>query len=162
MTTSERIEADIKTAMKAKDTLTVTTLRMAKSAIHNKTIEKRVDLICRVAELNEQEVQAVLNTMVKQRLDSIVQFLAGERDDLANKEKAEIEILTKYMPAEVTGMPLVGLVETIVAAQAQALGRKPGPKDMGSTMKNCQAWLAANNARADGKKLSQLVKEALA
>ena len=150
-----RIKTDVIAAMKGKDTLKVSTLRMAQAAIKNKEIEKR-------APLTEQEVQAVLHTMVKQRKDSFDQFVAGNRSDLAEKEAAEIDILQVYMPKELTGFPLEALVKLMVETQSKALGRKAGPKDMGSVIKNCQAWLGANNARADGKILSNLVKEALA
>jgi uncharacterized protein YqeY len=153
--TTDKLQLDLVAAMKGKDALKVSTIRMARSAIHNKEIDKR-------APLDEQEVQAVLATMVKQRKDSFDQFVAGNRSDLAEKEAAEIDILKVYMPQEVTGAPLKGLVDTIVGATEQAIGRKPSIKEMGSVMKNCQAWLVANNARADGKALSTLVKEALA
>jgi uncharacterized protein YqeY len=155
MTLEERINQDTVAAMKARQAERTGTLRMMKAALKNKAIEKR-------AELSDPEVLAVLATMVKQRRDSIEQFTRGNRPELAEKEEAEIRVIEGYLPSEASEAELDGLVGDAIAALAGAAGARPGPREMGAVIKAVQAALAARNLRADGRRLSELVKKALA
>src|SRR6185295_3669671 len=92
MTLQEKIQSDIAEAMRRKDSLRLNVLRMMKTAVKNKEIEK-------MKPLEEPEVLAVLNTLMKQRRDSVEQFRAGGREELAQKEEAEIKIVEEYLPA---------------------------------------------------------------
>src|SRR6267154_1632412 len=95
MTLQEKIQADIANAMRSKDALRLGVLRMMKSAVKNKEVEK-------MKPLEEAEVLSVFNTLVKQRKDSVEQFRNGGREELAQKEEAEIKILEAYLPAAAT------------------------------------------------------------
>ena len=140
---------DIKTAMKAKDTVSLTVLRALKSAIKNAAIEKGgAD-----AELDEGESLAVIRKQIKQRHDSITQFQDAGRADLAENEQAEVLILEKYLPTPLTEEE----VSAIVTAAVSETGAS-SKADMGKVMKAVQAKA---EGRADGKVLSQLVMKAL-
>jgi uncharacterized protein YqeY len=154
-TTADKIQDDAIAALKGHDPLKVSTLRMAKAAIHLKEIVKK-------APLDEADVQTILSIMVKQRRDSFDQFTAGNRPELAEKEAAEIDILTAYMPREISSEELKTHVAGTINSMAINLLRTITVKDMGLVMKTCQAWLAENNLRADGRALSTLVKGFLA
>ena len=140
---------DIKSAMKAKDQVALTTLRALKSAIKNSAIEKGgAD-----AELDEAENMAVIRKQIKQRQDSITQFEDAGRSELADKEKAEIVILEKYLPTPLTNEEISSLV-----AEAVSEAGATSKADMGKVMKLAQEKA---NGRADGKVLSGLVMNAL-
>ena len=147
MSLEAQLTTDIATAMKAKNAARLTALRMLKAALMNKGIEKG-----RALEANE-ELQ-VVSTLVKQRRDSIEQFTAGGRADLAEKEQAEILILETYLPAAVSGDELERVVTQAVAETGAT-----GPKDMGKVMKAVMSALSGKTV--DGKKVSELVRAKL-
>ena len=152
----EKLGKDIVTAMKAREQETLTTLRMVKSALKNKEIDKR-------EALTDAEEQSILTTMLKQRRESIEQFTKGNRPELAAKEQVEIGLIEGYMPKALSEDDLRALVAGAVEqVTAENGGTKPGPKEMGSVMKAAQAKIAASGARADGKLVSELVKAELA
>jgi len=149
LTISERITQDITSAMKARDEHRLTTLRMVKSALKNKEIDKR-------APLDDQEAMAVLNTLIKQRKDSIEQFTKGGRKELADKEAAEIVMIEGYMPKAAGEEEIAAIVRTTISEMGA-----PTMKDMGAVMKNVMAKFAANSTRVDGKIVSDTVKRLL-
>lgn len=148
MTLEQRITADIAAAMKSKETTRLATLRMLKAALMNKSVEKN-------RALEAAEELQVVSILVKQRRDSIEQFTAGGRKDLADKEQAEIGVLETYLPPPATAQEL----ET-AAARAIAETGASGPKDMGKVMKAAMTLLAGKTV--DGKKLNDVVRARLA
>jgi uncharacterized protein YqeY len=148
------IDQDMVAAMKSREAERLSTLRMVKTAFKNKEIEKR-------APLTDPEAVQVLTTLIKQRRESIEQFLKGNRPALAAKEEAEIVIIEGYMPKAAGEAEIRALVESAIAEIA-AGGTKPGPKDMGLVMKAVQAKIQAGGLRADGKQVSEMVKAELA
>ena len=155
MTISERVNADIITAMKAKDEHRLTTLRMVKSALKSKEIDKREPL-------TEPEQAAVLSTLLKQRRESVESFTKGGRPELAEKEQAEIGMIEIYMPQAASEDQIREIVESAIAHLAASGGTKPGPRDMGAAMKVIQQRILATGLRADGKVVSDMVKAELA
>ena len=155
MTISERVNADIVTAMKAKDEHRLTTLRMVKSALKSKEIDKREPL-------TEAEQTAVLSTLLKQRRESVDSFTKGGRPELAEKEQAEIAMIEPYMPQAASEDQIREIVQAAIAHLASSGGGKPGPKDMGAAMKVVQQRILATGLRADGKVVADLVKAELA
>ena len=153
MTLAEQIQNDITAAMKARDELRLSTLRMVKSALHNRQVEK-------MAALDDKESQQVLATLIKQRKDSIEQFTKGGRKDLADKEAAEIVIIEGYLPKALGEAEIAAAVRAAIAEMAAA-GAAPTMKEMGAVMKNVMAKFAAAGARVDGKVVSDLVKREL-
>jgi len=149
MTTAARIPEDIKTAMRAKDALALNALRALKSALTNAAIEKGG----LGTELEEAEVMAVVRKQIKQRQDSIEQFEKAGRTELALTEKAEIEILSCYLPAALTDTELISIVDQAMADTAAS-----GKADMGKVMKRAQELA---EGRADGKLLSATVMKRL-
>ena len=147
MTIQEKIQGQIADAMRSKDQVRLDALRMMKSAVKLKEVEK-------MKALEENEVIAILNTLVKQRKDSIEQFRRGGREELARKEEAEIKIIEEYLPAAASE-------EDIRQAVAQAIQETGAGsmKDMGKVMKAALARLAGKTA--DGARVSQMVKEKL-
>jgi len=152
----DRLQADIITAMKARDEFTLTTLRMVKSALKSKEIDTRTAL-------TDAEEQAILTTMIKQRKDSYEQFTKGGRPELAEKEQKEIALIDAYMPKAAGDEEIRAIVEGAVAQiTADNGGAKPGAKDMGAVMKVARARSLADGLRVDGGKLSEMIKAALA
>ena len=149
MTISERISQDITTAMKAREEHRLSTLRMVKSALKNKEIDKR-------APLDDQEALAVLSTLIKQRKDSIEQFTKGGRKELADREAAEIVMIEGYMPKAAGEEEIVAVVRATISEMGS-----PTMKDMGAVMKNAMAKFAASGTRVDGKVVSETVKKLL-
>ncbi len=147
MSLEQSLTADIVTAMKAKDATRLTALRMLKSALTNKSIEKG-----RALETTE-ELQVVA-MLVKQRRDSIEQFTKGGRIDLADKEQAEIAILDAYQPAAASDEEIVAAVKAAVAETGATTA-----KDMGKVMKAAIAALAGKTV--DGKKVNEEVRRSL-
>lgn len=143
------------TAMKAHEAERTGTLRLMKSALKAKAIDKR-------EALTQAESEQVLNSMIKQRRDSIEQYTKGNRPDLAEKEAAEIVIIEEFLPKALTQEALVPLVAEALSALEAQLGHKPTVKEMGPAMKAVQAKIASTGARADGRAVSELVKKALA
>lgn len=160
MTIEERVKQATIEAMKARASERTTTLRMVTAALKNKAIEKRA----KSAEpLTEAEAQQVLAGMIKQRRDSIEQFTAGGRPELAAKEAAEITMIEEFLPTALGEDELRQMVEAAVReAAAAAGGAKPGQREMGTVMKAVQAKLAAGGHRAEGRVVSEAVRAALA
>jgi uncharacterized protein YqeY len=144
-----QIQEDIKTAMKAKDSLALNALRALKSALTNASIEKGG----LGTALEESEVLSVVRKQIKQRHDSVEQFEKAGRDELVATEKAEIEILTRYLPAALGEAELIAIVEKAVTETGAT-----GKADMGKVMKRCQELA---DGRADGKLLSAAVMKRL-
>lgn len=147
MTLKEQITSDLTAAMKARDAARTSTLRMVKAAFMNREIEKRTAL-------DEDESLKLLRSMVKQRHDSIEQYVKGDRQELADKEQAEIEIIEAYLPQGASDEQIEAAVSAAIAETGAA-----SPKDMGKVMKAVQAKLAGQNA--DGRKVSEIVKSRL-
>lgn len=156
MTIGEKIQADIVTAMKARDEHKLTTLRMVKSALKNKEIDKR-------EKLSDAEESQILTTLIKQRKESVESFTKGNRPELAEKERLEIGIIEAYLP-QAAGEDKIRTVvqEAIDQMTKNAGGVRPGPRDMGTAMQLVQQWIRADGMRADGKLVSELVKAELA
>ncbi len=142
----DRIDADTKVALKAGAKDKVSTLRMLNAALKNKEIDKR-------RPLTEEEVIETVRSLIKQRKDSIEQFAKGGRQDLVDKETAEVAVLETYLPQQLAREELEAIVrDAITQTGAQ------GARDMGKVMK---ALIPMVGGRADGKLLSELVKNAL-
>jgi uncharacterized protein YqeY len=142
-------------AMKAHDAERTGTLRLIKTALKNKWIEKR-------APLTPPEEQQALATMIKQRRDSIEQFTKGNRPELAAKEAGEIVVIEEFLPKALDETGLRALVDEAVGEQTAEAGQKPSPKEMGLVIKRVQAKLQAGGMRAEGRLVSEAVKAALA
>jgi uncharacterized protein YqeY len=143
----DKVNDDLMAAMKARDAARVSTLRMMKTAIKNREIDLR-------AQLEDPQALEVLKTLIKQRKDSIEQFLKGKRGDLASKEAAEIKIIEEYLPAAVGEEE----IEKVVAEVIQTLSAV-SLKEMGPVMKQCMARFSGK--LVDGKKVSDVVKRRL-
>src|SRR5688572_15633268 len=133
--------------MKAQDAPRTSTLRMVKAAVMNREIEKG-------GELDDDEVAKLLRSLVKQRRDSVEQYEKGGRQELADKEKTEIEVIEAYLPQAASAEE----IEAAVKAAISEMGAS-SMKDMGKVMKAVQAALAGKNA--DGRAVSELVKAKL-
>jgi len=147
MTLTQRVQKDMVDAMKSKEELRLSTLRMMKAALMNKRIDKRADL-------EEKEELQVFSTMIKQRHDSIEAFTKGGRLELAKKEADEIVIIEAYMPKAIGEEEIVATVRAVIAEMGS-----PTMKDMGAVMKNVMAKFGG--ARVDGKVVSEAVKREL-
>jgi uncharacterized protein len=146
MSLKERITEDMKMAMRAKDAGRLGTIRLLLSEMKKKEVDERI-------ELTDAHITAIIEKMIKQRKDSISQFEAGGRQDLADKEKEEITVLSVYMPAAISDTEVQNEVQAAVKETGAA-----GPQDMGKVMAVLKAKLAG---RADMTKISGLVKAAL-
>jgi uncharacterized protein len=149
MSISEQIQKDMVDAMRSRDELRLSTLRMVKAAIKNKEVDKR-------APLDDKETQQILTTLIKQRRDSIEQFTKGGRQELADKEAAEIKMIEHYLPKAMGEEQIAEAVKATIAEMGS-----PTMKDMGTVMKNVMAKLQATGARVEGKTVSELVKKGL-
>jgi len=147
MSLTEQVQKDMTDAMRKKEELRLSTLRMMKAALQLKQIEKR-------GALEEKEELQVFSTMIKQRKDSIEQFEKGNRPELARKEAEEITIIEGYMPKSLGEEEVVATVRATIAEMGT-----PTMKDMGAVMKNVMAKFAG--ARVDGKLVSEMVKKEL-
>lgn len=147
MTLKERITEDMKAAMRAKETERLGAIRMLTAAIKQKEVDERVDL-------DDAGVIAIVDKLLKQRKDSIDAFDKAGRQDLADKERAEVAVLAAYLPARLSAEEIAAEVKAIVAA----LGAT-GPGDMGKVMGAVKAKLAG---KADMGQVSAAVKAALA
>ena len=148
MTLTEQISRDITEAMKAKDAARLSALRMAKAALMNGEVAKG-------RALEEAEAQQVLASLLKQRRDSIEQFTTAGRQDLVDKETAEIVVLERYAPPSASAAELE---QAVVAAIAETGATTP--KDMGRVMKAVMSALAGKSI--DGKAVNELVRKKLA
>jgi uncharacterized protein YqeY len=142
-------------AMKAHDPERTGTLRLIKTALMNKALEKN-------AVLTPADEEQTLTMMIKQRRDSIEQFTKGNRPELAAKEAAEIVVIEEFLPKALDEAGLKALVAETVAEHAATSGRAPTPKDMGPVIKAVQAKIQAKGLRAEGRVVSELVKQGLA
>jgi uncharacterized protein YqeY len=147
MTLKQQIISDLTASMKAQDAPRTSTLRMVKAAVMNREIEKG-------GELDEDEMMKLLRSLVKQRHDSVEQYEKAARQDLANNEKAEIEVIENYLPQAASREAVEAAVATAIAETGAN-----SMKDMGKVMKAAQAALAGKNA--DGRTLSEIVKSKL-
>jgi uncharacterized protein len=150
MALTEQIQKDITEAMRARDERRLSTLRMVKAAIKNKEVDKR-------GPLDDKEALAVLSTLIKQRKDSIEQFTKGGRQELADKEAAEIVLIESYMPKALSEQDIAATVKAAITEMGS-----PTMKDMGAVMKSAMAKFASSGARVDGKVVSEIVKRELA
>ena len=142
----EKVTEDMKAAMRARDAQRLGTIRLLTAAIKQKEVDERI-------ELDDAQVQAIIDKMIKQRRDSISQFEAGGRQDLADAEKRELAVLAEYMPAALSDAEIQAEVAAAVASTGAA-----GPQDMGRVMAVLKPKLAG---RADMTAVSGLVKSAL-
>lgn len=147
MSLKDQITEDMKAAMRAKDSAKLGAIRLITAAMKQKEVDERV-------ELNDTMVLAIIEKMIKQRKDSITQFEAGGRQDLADIEKAEMAILSAYMPAGLSEAEMQAAVSEAVAEVGAT-----GPQDMGKLMAALKPKLAG---RADMTVVSAMVKAALA
>jgi uncharacterized protein YqeY len=154
MTIGEKVQADIVLAMKAKEEHKLTTLRMVKSALKNKEIDKR-------EKLTYAEELQILTTLIKQRKESVESFTKGNRPELAEKEQAEIGMIEGYLPRTATEEEIRKIVQGAIDTMTVD-GKRPGPKDMGVLMKVVQQRILADRLWADGKLVSEIVKSELA
>lgn len=148
MTLSQRIEADYLTAYKSKDAVRLSVLRLLKTAMKNLLVERMQK------PLEEADILDLVARQCKQRHDSIAQYTAANRLDLAAREEEELAVLKDYMPEQITGDAL----KTLVAQYITETGAT-GPRDMGKVM---QALTASHKGRYDGKEASALVRDLLA
>jgi uncharacterized protein YqeY len=147
MQLTDKVNAQITAAMKAKDAPRLSTLRMMKTAMVNKSVEKGRDL-------EDAEVLQVVSSLVKQRRDSVEQFSNAGRTDLAVKEAAEIAVLEEYLPPAATAEDIDAAVAAAVAETGAA-----SPKDIGKVMKAVMPKLAGKNA--DGRTINESVRRKL-
>lgn len=147
MSLKERIVKDMTAAMKSKEAARLSTLRMAKAAVMNREIEKGEPL-------TDEELMKMLQTLVKQRRDSVEQFEKAGRAELAEKERAEIVVIEEYLPQAATREEIESAVAEAIAETGAA-----SMKEMGAVMKAAQGKLAGR--AADGRTLSEVVKSKL-
>ncbi len=144
----DQIQKDIVTAMRAKEELRLSVLRMVKSALHLKSVEK-------MRPLEDAESIQILQTLLKQRRESVEQFTKGGRQELADKETKEIAIIEEYLPAGASDADMAAAIEAAIAETGAN-----SPKQMGAVVKAAKAKLEGKTV--DGKILSDRVRERLA
>jgi len=144
---TKKLDEDLKKAMKEKDNIRVSVLRMLKTAVNNKAIELKV------THLKDADVMALIRKDVKRHQESIVQFKKGNREDLVQKEEAELNILRSYLPKEPSAEELKEIIKKVIA-QTEASGKR----DFGKAMK---AAIEKLGGAADGKTVSTIVNELL-
>ena len=143
---SQRLEQAFKEALKGKQAVALSTLRMLKSAVRHREVDLK-------RQMTEEELQGVINTQVKQRREAINEYNKARRPDLANKEEEELSILLSFLPPQLSQAE----VEAVVAQIVQEVGAN-SPKDLGKVMKSAMAQLAG---RADGKVVQEIVRRHL-
>ena len=152
MSLKDKITEDMKTAMRAKDMERLGTIRLLQAAMKQKEVDERITL-------DDADVVAIVDKLIKQRKDSIAAFEGAGRQDLADKEKAEMAVLQVYLPSRLSAEEVAVEVKVIVAELSAELGKTPGPGDMGKVMGAVKARLAG---KADMGQVSAAVKAALA
>jgi uncharacterized protein len=152
-TLKERLRSDLTAAMKSRDELVKATLRMTLTAIGNAEVAGE-----EARELDDTEVLAIIRREAKKRAESAEAFSGAGRDELAAQERAEGEVLARYLPAQLSDDELNEIARAAVEQTAAELGERPGPRQMGQVMKNATA---AASGRADGKRLAAAVKALL-
>ena len=153
-TLKEQLRADLTAAMKSRDELVKSTLRMTLTAVHNVEVAG-----AEARELDDAEVMQVITREAKKRAESAEAFAAAGREELAAQERAEGEILARYLPQQLGDDEVAALARDAVAAVEAKTGEAPGPRQMGLVMKEAQAAAAG---RADGKRVAAAVKALLA
>lgn len=146
MTLNQKIADDLKEAMKARDSLRLSCLRMLRAALKNLQVEKG-------HELDEEEIQSVISSMIRKGKEAAGEFRAGGREDLAVKEEQEIEVLYHYLPQQLTPEEVEAVLQEVISELAA-----DGPRDMGKVMKEAMARMAG---RAQGKEVSEMAKRLL-
>jgi uncharacterized protein YqeY len=149
MSLIEQIQKDITAAMKEREEKRLSCLRMVKTALKNREIDK-------MAPLDDKEAQQVLSTLIKQRKESVEQFTKGGRQEMADNEAAEIKIIEAYMPKAAGEDEIAAGVKAVIADMGS-----PTMKDMGTVMKNVMARFNSAGVRVDGKVVSDAVKREL-
>jgi uncharacterized protein YqeY len=152
MSLKDQITEDMKTAMRAKDTERLGTIRLLLAACKQKEVDERITL-------DDVGVVAIVDKLIKQRKDSIEAFTKAARQDLADKEAAEMKVLEAYLPARLSAEEVTAQVRAIVAELGEELGRTAGPGDMGKVMGAVKTRLAG---KANMGAVSAAVKAALA
>jgi uncharacterized protein YqeY len=162
MSLKEKIQADTKKAMQAKDQLKVSVLRMLMAAVFNKEKEKRAKLsksgedlekLDKLSKLTDEETTEVISSEAKKRKDSIEQYEKGNRQDLADQEKKELKILVSYLPEQMSEEE----IRKLVKAKIKELGAS-GPKDIGKVM---GALMTQLKGKAEGNVVNKIVQEEL-
>lgn len=149
----EQLRADLTTAMKARDELVKSTLRLTLAAIGNAEVAGT-----EARQLDDAEVLKVINKEAKKRAESAEAFAAAGRAELAAQERAEGEVLARYLPTQLTDEKLAAIARTAIEETAAELGERPGPRQMGQVMKRANAAVAG---RADGGRVAAVVKALL-
>ncbi len=152
MLLKDQITEDMKTAMRARDSVRLGTIRLLLAACKQKEVDERVTL-------DDVAVTGIIDKLVKQRKDSISAFTSAGRQDLADKETAELAVLVAYLPERMDADTVRAAIDTIVAELAAELGRKPAAGDMGRVMGVAKTRLAG---KAEMGQVSAAVKAALA
>lgn len=152
MSLKDRITEDMKTAMRAKDSARLGAIRLLLAAIKQKEVDERVTL-------DDAAIIAVIDKLIKQRKDSIAAYTQAGRQDLADAESAEVQVLQAYLPERLSAEAVAQEVAAIMAAMTAELGRAPAAADMGKLMAAAKARLAG---KADMAQVSSAVKAALA
>lgn len=152
MSLKDRINEDMKAAMRAKDMAKLGTIRLLTAAMKQKEVDERVTL-------DDAMVIAIVDKLIKQRKDSIEAYTKANRQDLADQEAAEVEVLKAYLPARLSPEEITAAVAQLVQATAAELGRAPTGADMGKLMAVAKAQLAG---KADMAQVSAAIKAALA
>src|SRR6201984_2069010 len=150
MSMIDQIQKDLVAAMKSKDEARLSCLRMVKTALKLRETEK-------MGPLDDKESQQVLTTLIKQRKDSVEQFTKGGRQEMADKEAAEIKMIEAYLPKAAGEEEIVAGVKATIAEMGS-----PTMKEMGTVMKNAMTRFAAAGMRVDGKMVSEIVQRELA
>ena len=147
--TTDTFDEDLKSAMKARDAARVSVLRMVKSALQLRAIDKG-------SALDDDDIQAVLKGQVKQREESARQFRAAGRSELADKEEAEIVVIRAYLPSDASEEEIVAAVDAAMESTGAA-----SPKDMGRVMKAALEALKGSGKLVDGRRVSEAVRRRL-
>ncbi|MEO6626355.1 MAG: GatB/YqeY domain-containing protein [Burkholderiaceae bacterium] len=151
MTLKEQITEDMKTAMRAKDSVRLATIRLLLAACKQKEVDERITL-------DDAAVMSIIEKSVKQRKDSIAAFLSAQRQDLVDREAAELMVLEAYLPKRLSALELQAAVTAMVQELSAELGRKPAQAEMGKVMALAKARLSG---KADMGQVSLAVKTAL-
>jgi hypothetical protein len=146
MALNEKIVEDLRTAIKAKDEIRISCLRMLKTSVKNKQIEKR-------RELNDGEIHTVISSLIRKAKEAQKEFKRGDREDLARKEEKEIDIFYEYLPQQLTSEEIEKTLQEIISE----LSAKD-PRDLGNVMKTAMARMAG---QAEGKAVNEIAKKLL-
>jgi len=146
MSLMQELEEDFKKALKSQDKIRLSALRMLRSALKNKEVERR-------GKLDDSEILSVIKGLIRQGKEAVEQFEKGGRQDLVDKEKTEIEIFSAYLPAQATPAEIEEIIDQIILEV-----KASGVRDMGKVMKSAMARLAG---RAEGQVIQAIVKQKL-